>query len=173
MNLPTDKKGWVLCARDGRVQGMTNVWGIGDCAVNPDISGHSYPATAQAAVGEGEAVAATILLAAQGRATRPINFRIKGTVTPLGGHNAVVQLGRRFFSGYPAWLVYRLFYLTKIPGFARKTRVALDWFGSLFTPGDALQLNLHPRRPAPLPERRGYEESLVGAGNGRSTKSPS
>lgn len=173
MNLPTDKKGWVLCERDGRVKGMSNVWGIGDCAVNPDAAGRSYPATAQAAVGEGELVARNIVLATRGRATRPVDLKIKGTITPLGGHNAVVQLGKRFFSGYPAWVVYRIFYLSKIPGFARKARVALDWFGSLFTSADALQLDLHPRRPAPLPERRGYSETLVSAGNGHSAKTPS
>jgi NADH dehydrogenase len=178
LRVTTDKKGWILTERDGRIQGLANVWGVGDCAVNLDSAGKAYPPTAQSAVGEGTFVADNILRQARGEPTLPIKFRIKGMVTPLGGHNAVVNFGQHYFTGFFAWVVYRLFYLFRIPGFARKLRVALDWLGSTFTEGDAVGLNLQPRRPAPLPERRGYNEILVGAGgngngNGHALKHPS
>ena len=78
----------------------------------------------------------------------PVFFKDKGTVTPLGGHNAVVNAGSMRFSGFGAWVIYRIFYLVRIPGFTRKTRVALDWFGALFTERDAVQIGIHKKRPS-------------------------
>jgi len=155
MKLPTDPKGWILTEPDGRVKGFQNVWGAGDCAVNIDPKGRPYAPTAQSAVGEGHWVADNILRVTRGESSKPISFHIRGSVTPLGGHNAVVQFGTRYFSGLPAWIVYRCFYLSKIPGFARKARVALDWVGAMFTAGDAVQLNLHSRRPPSLSKAAG------------------
>lgn len=164
LKLPTDPKGWILTESDGRVKGFQNVWGAGDCAVNLDPQGRAYAPTAQSAVGEGHWVADNILRVTRGEPAQPMAFKIRGTVTPLGGHNAVVQFGTRYFSGLLAWVVYRAFYLLKIPGFARKARVALDWVGAMFTAGDAVQLNLHSRRPSSLskaPDDAAPQEAAV------------
>ncbi len=40
-------------------------------------------------------------------------------------------LGGRMVAGFPAWLLWRAYYLSRLPGGARKTRVALDWALSL------------------------------------------
>jgi NADH dehydrogenase len=45
-------------------------------------------------------------------------------------------------SGFPAWVMWRAVYWSKLPGPARKLRVALSWMSDLVLPPDPLQLNL-------------------------------
>lgn len=153
MGLPADKRGWLTCDDHGRVQGFSNVWSVGDCAVNLDENGKAHPPTAQSAIGEGRLVAENIVHVLRGEPTKPLFFKDKGSVTPLGGHNAVVNVGKHRFSGIFAWVVYRIFYLVRIPGFKRKIRVALDWFGALLTKRDVVQISIHKKRPTPRPDR--------------------
>jgi len=48
--VPRDERGYILCERDLRVQGVQGVWAIGDCAVLRASDGSLYPATAQHAI---------------------------------------------------------------------------------------------------------------------------
>jgi NADH dehydrogenase len=47
--------------------------------------------------------------------------------------------------------MWRSIYLSKIPGWDRKFRVALDWFFDMFLPRDIVQLKflVRPRQSAP------------------------
>ncbi len=53
--------------------------------------------------------------------------------------------------GFTAWWLWRTVYFLKMPGFARKIRVALDWTFGLFFPRDHVQLGVirGARRGAP------------------------
>jgi NADH dehydrogenase len=46
-------------------------------------------------------------------------------------------------SGFAAWFLWRTVYLMKMPGIARKVRVALDWTLELAFPRDFVQLGVH------------------------------
>jgi hypothetical protein len=43
------------------------------------------------------------------------------------------------FSGLIAWIMWRAFYLAKLPGLERKARVLVDWTMELFFPRDIVQ----------------------------------
>jgi NADH dehydrogenase len=45
-------------------------------------------------------------------------------------------------AGFPAWFLWRTVYLMKMPGLARKARVALDWSMDLVFTKDAVELGL-------------------------------
>ena len=56
----------------------------------------------------------------------------------LGDREAVVELpGGVMVTGFVAWLLWRTYYLGRLPGLRRKTRVALDWTLGLVFPSSS------------------------------------
>jgi NADH dehydrogenase len=145
LDLPRDEQGYLLCDRDLRVKGSDHVWAIGDCAVNPDPQGRPYPATAQHAVRQGIDAARNIQRALTEQAPRPHTHRSLGSIAALGCRTGAARILGVQISGFPAWWAYRTFYLLKMPGLARKVRVAIDWTLDLLFKRDVVQLGLHRR----------------------------
>lgn len=127
-----------------RVAGQASVWALGDCAAVPHPkTGKAAPPTAQFALREGKTVARNIVAAIQGRPQRRFTFTGLGEMVSLGHRSAVAELfGRYKVAGLPAWIMWRSFYLARLPGLERKLRVWLDWNLDLFFPRDLVQLNV-------------------------------
>jgi NADH dehydrogenase len=140
--LPKDGRGYLLCERDLRVSGRSDVWAIGDSAVNPGPDGVTYPATAQHAVRQGEHLADNLNRVLRGRPTRPCDIRSKGELAAFGCRTGVARVFGFKLAGFPAWFLWRTVYLMKMPGLARKARVALDWSMDLVFTKDAVELGL-------------------------------
>ena len=140
---PVDSRGYVQSGRDLRVAGFDNVWAVGDCAVNLDIQGQAYPATAQHAVQQGIHLADNLSRVMRGQQALPFNYHAKGALAALGCRTGVAKVFGFKFSGLFAWLLWRSVYLMKMPGISRKLRVALDWTADLFFRRDYVQLGVH------------------------------
>ena len=55
------------------------------------------------------------------------------------------------FSGFVAWWLWRTIYLSKLPRFEKKVRVALDWFLDLLFSKDLVQfIDLNARVEKPV-----------------------
>ena len=167
LELPRNAQGYVLCDRGLRVQGLRDVWAIGDSAVNLGPDGSAYPATAQHAVQQGKHLAANIVRSLRGRPVRPCDIRSKGALAALGCRTGVARVFGVKLSGFPAWFLWRTVYLLKMPGLARRLRVALDWTMDLVFPKEPVQLGLTglgrdggPRRTAGGP----IDSSAAGQG---------
>ena len=121
-----------------QVEGLTNVWAVGDCAEIPDPhnEGRSYPPTAQHALREGKTVAENIAAALRGKPIKQFRFRAIGVLVGLGHRTAAAEIRGWRFSGLLAWFMWRTIYLSKLPGMEKKVRVALDWTIDLFFPRD-------------------------------------
>lgn len=67
-------------------------------------------------------------MALDGHPGEPFIYKSKGALASLGAHRGVAEVyyGVRF-SGLPAWLLWRGYYLSFLPGFATKMRVAAQW----------------------------------------------
>jgi NADH dehydrogenase len=143
MDLPRDQRGYVECEPDLRVKGFENVWGIGDAAVNSAPDGSAYPATAQHAVRQGQWCARNIAAAIRGRPTEPCRIKGRGSLAALGCRTGVASVMGVKVSGFAAWWLWRTVYLAKMPGVARKVRVALDWTLGLLFPREIVQLGVH------------------------------
>jgi NADH:quinone reductase (non-electrogenic) len=141
--LALDPRGYLPCEADLRVKGLENVWAIGDCAVIPDPGGRPYPATAQHAVREGTHLAENLARLLAGRPTRPFVYSSLGELVPLGCRTAVARVFGFKLSGFPAYFLWRSYYWLRMPGWARKFRVALDWTADLFFSRDYVQLGVH------------------------------
>ena len=143
MPLPRDEGGWLLCERDLRIKGFDNIWGVGDCAINPDPAGKGYPATAQHALREGIGAARNIARVLEGRPAIPCDIINQGSLAALGCRTGVAQVFGVRVSGFLAWWLWRTVYLLKMPGLSRKIRVATDWTLDLFFRRDYVQLGVH------------------------------
>ena len=163
--LPVDERGWIRCRRDLRVEDLDEVWAIGDSAMNPDADGNPYPATAQHAVQQGKALARNLALALRGSEPVPCDISSRGVLAALGCRTAVARVFGAKLSGFPAWFLWRTVYLLKMPGWARRARVALDWTVDLFFRRDVVQLGLSDSRRAQVdaPGRRVHADKLDGA----------
>jgi NADH dehydrogenase len=125
------------------VPNFPGVWALGDCAQIPDPrTGKPYPPTAQHATREGKRVAFNITAAIRGRDKdrTPFKYKAMGMLAPLGRRSAVAEILGLKFSGFVAWFMWRSIYLSKIPGWDRKIRVALDWLLDIFLPRDIVRL---------------------------------
>jgi NADH dehydrogenase len=70
------------------------------------------------------------------------SFKALGILASLGQRSAVAEIFGVKLTGFFAWFMWRTIYLSKLPGFARKLRVALDWTLDLFFPRDITQLQV-------------------------------
>jgi NADH dehydrogenase len=144
--VPRDGHGYILCERDLRVRGYETLWAIGDCAVNLDSEGKPYPATAQHAVRQGQHLAHNLACVMRGEAAEPCEIKSPGQLAALGSYRGVAKIYGLKFAGFPAWFLWRTVYLTKMPGWGRSLRVALDWFMEFFFSLDYVQLGVSTTR---------------------------
>ncbi len=145
--LPRTKRGAVVVDRTLRVEGVPGAWALGDCASIPDGAGGTYPPTAQHAIREGPLLADNIVATLRGAPLEPFAFRSLGMMASLGAREAVAQLpGDRVLTGFPAWFLWRSYYLLRLPGLDRRLRVAFDWTLELLFPRDIAELRIYTRR---------------------------
>ncbi|MFI1397891.1 NAD(P)/FAD-dependent oxidoreductase [Streptomyces sp. NPDC020681] len=144
-----------------RVQGLHNVWAVGDCAriPDPDRPGSAFPPTAQHALREGKAVADNIASVLAGRAPAPFRFRTLGLLVVLGHRTAAAEIRGLRFSGVAAWLMWRAIYLSKLPGFEKRVRVLFDWLTDLVFPRDIVVTTPPPVLKSPVGENTKEESS--------------
>lgn len=117
------------------------VWAVGDCAWVLDArTGKPCPPTAQHAIREANCLATNLAATLRGKPKRAFAFQALGKLAALGHRSAVAEVFGVKVSGFVAWLLWRMIYLMKMPGFDRKMRVATDWLLDLLLPPDIVQL---------------------------------
>jgi len=139
--LPCDKdRGRIKVDGTLEVPGYPGVFAVGDCALIPHTkSGRFHPPTAQHALREGSVVAHNVLARLHGRAPRRFQFESLGQLAAIGRRTGVAKMFGMKFSGFFAWWLWRTVYLSKLPRFEKKLRVALDWTLDLFFSKDFVQ----------------------------------
>lgn len=156
--LPRNRRGQVIVNRYLEVPYYTGVWAVGDCAEVPNPqTGQPYPPTAQHAVRQGKIVAENIHATLKGGRKKAFTHTPLGVLASLGRRSAVAEIGGFRFSGFFAWWLWRTVYLLKLPGLARKLRVASDWTLDLLFERDVVLLKLNTMQ-APSETRHGAGE---------------
>jgi NADH dehydrogenase len=112
-----------------RVAELPGVWALGDCARVPDVSrpGQNHPATAQHAIRQASQLAANIAAVIHGQPTQPFSYKTLGQMATLGHYNGVGVIGGLRVWGFPAWVLWRSYYLWRLPRLEKRLRVAVDW----------------------------------------------
>ncbi len=144
---PLSPRGTIRVTDEMRVEGLSNVWSLGDCAAVPDGAGGSCPPTAQHAIRQGPILAANIVATLRGKPLQRFAYNSMGLMASLGARRAVAQLpGGRVLTGFAAWFLWRSYYLLRLPGLDRKLHVAFDWALGLLFPRDIAELRVYTRR---------------------------
>ncbi len=143
--------GRILVDRCMRVHGQADVWALGDDAHIPlgdpkDANVAYAPPLAQFALREAKVLARNILAHLEGRPLSAFEYRSLGTMASLGGRSGVADIMGVRVSGFLAWLAWRLFYLSLLPGIATRVRVAADWLLDLMVSRSIAEVR--PMQPA-------------------------
>lgn len=127
--LPCAKeRGRLLVNEFMEIRDWPGVWALGDCSLVPDLTTGKYcPPTAQHALREGKVVARNITAEVRGGRKKPFVFSTIGQLASIGRRTGVARVMGLNFSGFAAWWLWRTIYLSKLPRFEKKLRVALDW----------------------------------------------
>lgn len=142
-------RGRIETAPDLSVPGPPGVWAIGDCALvrnaaaasgSADAPAAYAPPTAQFAVAQGEQLAHNLAARLGGRPTRPFAHRSRGMMATTGHLKGVAEVFGLRLSGLPAWLLWRAYYLLRMPTLGRKVRIWLEWSWGMFFAADITHL---------------------------------
>jgi NADH:ubiquinone reductase (H+-translocating) len=151
--LPLPKnRGRLVVNADLSVAGIDGLWAVGDCAAVINArDGKVSPPTAQFAEAAARQLAFNIVARLKGAPTRSFRYHPKGQLSSIGHNNAVAEIFGIKLSGFIAWLMWRGVYLLRVPTFARKTRLFLEWNWAMFFPPDISHLGYRrTQRRAPV-----------------------
>jgi NADH:ubiquinone reductase (H+-translocating) len=128
-DLPCEKqRGRLVVDETLELKNRPGVWALGDCALIPDRKRRGfYPPTAQHALREGRVVGRNIVASLHGGEKKAFSFSTVGQLAAIGRRTGVANILGVNFSGFIAWWLWRTIYLSKLPRFEKKLRVALDW----------------------------------------------
>jgi NADH dehydrogenase len=141
------ERGRLLVTEFLELQGWPGVWALGDCSAIPDrLTGKFHPPTAQHALRQGKIAAHNIIASIRGTERKRFDFQTIGQLATIGRRTGVANILGIHFSGFIAWWLWRTIYLSKLPRFEKKLRVALDWTLDLIFSKDVVQF-LEVRAP--------------------------
>ena len=152
LGLPQER-GRIATRSDLSVPGLPGVWAIGDCAlVRNGAAGAFAPPTAQFAVAQAQALAANLLAAVERRPTAPFSHASRGMMATTGHLKGVAQVFGIRLTGLPAWLLWRGYYLLRMPTLGRKLRIFVEWSWSMFFSTDITHLRFTRTADADRPD---------------------
>jgi NADH dehydrogenase len=143
LGLPLDDRGRVIVDSTLRVEGLPNVWALGDGARVPNLATPDRfdPPTSQHALRQARRLAKNLT-----GAPKPYSYRMLGQVATLGRHKGIADVLGLRLRGFLGWFVTRTYHLYQLPLLTRKLRVVTDWTVSLFFRRDIAELGMlgHP-----------------------------
>jgi NADH dehydrogenase len=130
------QRGRLVTQPDLSVDGADGVWAIGDCALISNGGDGPAPPTAQFAIAEAKHLANNLVDRCLGRPTRRFAYRARGMMATVGHLKGVATIFGVRLSGFPAWLLWRAYYLSQMPTLGRKLRIFVEWSWGMFFPPD-------------------------------------
>jgi NADH dehydrogenase len=133
-------KGRLVVNAKLEVESRPGVWALGDNEIVPDLTtGKFCPPTAQHAIRQARTAAKNIIAHMRGSEKKEFRFKTIGQLASIGHRCGVARVFGMNFSGFLAWWMWRSIYLSKLPRFEKKLRVALDWTLDLLFSKDLVQ----------------------------------
>jgi NADH dehydrogenase len=112
-NLPQGRGGRVMTGAHWDVDGLKDVYAVGDVAISPD----PLPQLAQPAIQAGKHVAKLIDRAQDGKDMKSFKYRDKGTMATIGRASAIAQIkGLPRLTGFPAWFIWVALHIATLLG---------------------------------------------------------
>ena len=121
-----DKLGRVIVGPNLSLADYPNIFVIGDLA-HYEQDGQPLPGVAQVAMQQGEYVADVLRRRRFQKEIRPFHYRDKGMLAVIGRNEAVADIGRLHFHGFPAWLIWVFVHINFLIEFDNKFKVMAQW----------------------------------------------
>jgi len=169
-DLPIEDRGRLRVRADLRAVGVDGeiipgLWGAGDAAAVPDLTGgsplpdSSCVPNAQHAVRQGKVLAKNLVAHLRDEKTRDYFHKNLGAVAGIGLYTGVYQYRKLAIKGLIAWFMHRGYHGFAMPMFERKNRVFGNWVLNFFNRRDLvgipardtprLAFETHASRPKP------------------------
>ncbi|GAB3778278.1 NAD(P)/FAD-dependent oxidoreductase [Spirosoma horti] len=129
------ERGRILVDPINRVQGLTNVFAIGDIAfMKLEDYPKGHPGVAQPAIQQGQHLAKNLRRLIKNEPTEPFKYFDKGSLAIVGRSRAVADLpGNIHLGGFIAWMAWLFVHIWYLVGFRSKLVVFSNWVYRLFT----------------------------------------
>ncbi|QJW91014.1 NAD(P)/FAD-dependent oxidoreductase [Spirosoma taeanense] len=149
--LPPDvigRGGRILVNRYNQVQGLTNVFAIGDVALMTEEKWpNGHPQVAQPAIQQGKLLARNLQRLVHNETLKEFTYRDLGTMATIGRGLAVVDLPFLKFQGFFAWLTWLFVHLIAIVGVKNRAAIFLNWMFNYLTYNNSLRLIIRQKLP--------------------------
>lgn len=127
-----------------RVQGLENVFAIGDIArMETEEHPNGHPQMAPAAMQQARWLASWLRSATD----KPFRFTDKGQMATIGRHKAVTEFAGMRMAGFPAWAIWLLVHIYYLIGVRNRLIVLINWIWSYLFYDQNLRLIIKPRVP--------------------------
>ena len=140
------KDGRIMCDNFNKINGLDNVFAIGDIAYMEEKEYKGHPQVAQVAIQQAKQLAANFRNILTNDPLEPFHYRDLGSMATIGRNHAVVDLPFIKFQGFFAWLVWLFVHLFSIIGIKNKLFIFLNWVWNYFTYDQSLRLIIKPRQ---------------------------
>ena len=139
--------------------GYPGVFAAGDCALFMDPeAGRPYAPTGQMAVAQGRSIAANLNAVINGQPKKKFAYKAQGHMAVIGKRTGVAVVFGMKMQGVAAWLLWRLVFVYKMPLFAKRVRVLMDWAEDMLFDRDIARLKFMKREERIKKEYRNLNE---------------
>jgi NADH:ubiquinone reductase (H+-translocating) len=128
-----DRAGRVIVGPDLSVPGQSNIFVIGDSALAAGPDGKPVPGMAPGAKQMGDYAGRLIAARVAGGTLPPFRYRHQGSLSTIGRHAAIVELGPFQLKGFIGWLFWCLVHIYFLIGLRNRFIVAASWLWGYLT----------------------------------------
>ena len=160
--MPTEsigRGGRILVNEYNQVQGMQDVYSIGDQCLMPNADPawqNGHPQLAQVAIQQGKLLASNLIRLDKGKELKPFRYKNLGTMATVGRNKAVAEFSGIKMGGFFAWLMWLVVHLRSILGVKNKFIVFFNWMINYFSYGQSLRLIMYAKKAKVVKDREEF-----------------
>jgi NADH:ubiquinone reductase (H+-translocating) len=133
LDVECDSAGRVVVEPDLRAPRCGRIFVIGDTASCMGSDGCPLPGVAPVAKQQGRYVARSIIATVQGHSTAAFRYRNYGNLATIGRKCAVIDFGRVYVTGFPAWVLWSVAHIYFLVGFRNRYVVGIGLLWNYLT----------------------------------------
>jgi NADH dehydrogenase len=148
-----DRAGRLEVGSDLLVEGLSEVFAIGDIAACTDAAGVEVPGLAPAATQMGEHAAMNIKRLMAGHDTLTYTYLDKGQMATIGRSKAIAKSGPLEFTGLIAWFAWLFIHILYLIDFRNRVAVIFDWAWAYITFQRSARVIIDAPKRLPAPQQ--------------------
>jgi NADH dehydrogenase len=127
------KNGKIIVNEFLEIPNHPEIFAIGDCSQFDREDVNKFPPTAQLAEAHAKLAAYNIKQSIESKEKKKFVYKWKGQSAIIGKHYGIAESMGIKITGFWAWVLWRNYYLNKMPNIEKRIRVWLDWNIDLFS----------------------------------------